>query len=371
MTASENVSLFALCEDCLARQGGEASAQLVGGRSDDCFICRGLTSRKALLTRTALRAIKNYDFQTFTVGLILPPGVQEREDHVRSELKIRGKESVKMQFSRGIGEAVVAATGRSIDKLHPDLAILLNLRDGSIELASKPLFLYGRYTKPRDVSQKIVFCESCGGRGCGDCDGTGYESGPSVESVVTTKLGKVLGSSRMKFTWVGSEDRDSLVKAPGRPFVVEVKSPVRRRSKKAFSMRTGRGLVKVSGLKALPGRPLRIPSFRVQTEVTMEAEGKVGEEELRRFARGMKKGVMVGFRNNKGKMVDKAVQLVSVRGRGRRVVARVKIDGGLPVKRFVSGESVSPSASELLGTPLSCLRFDILKVWETGDFQFG
>jgi len=39
------------------------------------------------------------------------------------------------------------------------------------------------------------------------------------------------------------------------------------------------------------------------------------------------------------------------------------MDGGLPVKRLVSGEAVSPSLSESIGIPLRCERFDIMRVW--------
>ena len=52
-------------------------------------------------------------------------------------------------------------------------------------------------------------------------------------------------------------------------------------------------------------------------------------------------------------------------------MAEIKLDGGLPVKRLISGGSVSLSLAELLKTPLSCQRFDILRVWESGGFKFG
>ena len=48
-----------------------------------------------------------------------------------------------------------------------------------------------------------------------------------------------------------------------------------------------------------------------------------------------------------------------------------ELDGGLPVKRFVSGELVSPSVSEVLKTEVRCSRFDIREVKETGEFEFA
>jgi len=90
-----------------------------------------------------------------------------------------------------------------------------------VEVTSKPLFLYGRYTKPRGVAQRVLFCEECNGRGCERCRGTGYSSSPSVEGIVSKRLGALLGSKKFKFTWFGSEDPDSIVYPPGRPMVVD------------------------------------------------------------------------------------------------------------------------------------------------------
>ena len=41
---------------------------------------------------------EHYEFDTFTIGAILPPDIYEREDQIRSRLKIRGKVSIKTQI---------------------------------------------------------------------------------------------------------------------------------------------------------------------------------------------------------------------------------------------------------------------------------
>ena len=80
----------------------------------------------------------------------------------------------------------------------------------------------------------------------------------------------------------------------------------------------------------------------------------------------------VRYKNNKGKVVFKTVYKVRVlRTGGTKLIVEIKLDGGLPVKRFVNGDSVTPSISEVLKTPVSCQRFDILRVWESGGFEFG
>ena len=106
---------------------------------------------------------------------MLPHGVQEREDTLRSELKIRGGETIKSELAGRLAKAVVKGMrgGRKkVDRLDPDVTSLVDIGDGSVVVTSKPLFLYGRYTKPRGVAQRRLFCEGCNGRGCERCQGT-------------------------------------------------------------------------------------------------------------------------------------------------------------------------------------------------------
>lgn len=134
-------------------------------------------------------------------------------------------------------------------------------------------------------------------------------------------------------------------------------------------MRTGKGLLKLTGMKKLRGKPTSIPSFAFSTRAFLEAEGPIGSavSELKSM-----KNVLVDYRNNKGKNVEKRVHWVKVLTlRGKKLTVDIKLDGGLPVKRLVNGDSVSPSLSEVLKTPLKCQRFDILKVWESRGFEFG
>jgi tRNA pseudouridine synthase 10 len=359
----EKLAEFPLCSSCRERQGAEGGNLPVADEADGCFICGGISRDLEGISEKVISSLSGFEFKTFSVGLTLPQGVQEREDTLRSELKIRGRETVKSEFAGRIAAAVVKGMrgGRKVDRLHPDATVLVDVGQRRVSVASKPLFLYGRYTKPRGVTQRTLFCERCGGRGCERCKGTGYSATPSVEGAVSRRLGRILGSKKFKFTWFGSEDPDSLVFPPGRPMVIESKSPRRRRAPKVLRLRTGRGAMTVSGIRPVT-KKFEHPSFTFMTRVVMSAEGRVAAGDLERLQKQMK-NALVQYRNNKGRLVDKRIYSVKASVRGRRVTADVKLDGGLPVKRLVSGEAVSPSFSESVGTPLRCERFDILRVW--------
>src|SRR5712691_11254496 len=362
----EALQRYELCEPCSLRQGFR-EARATNPRR--CFICRGLTTRLDEIQSDVLRRLRGYEFRTFSVGLSLPEGMQEREDQLRSEYKLKGGETIKGWLSRNLSERIAGATRKLVDKLNPELAVLVDLDASEVRLNSRPLFIYGRYTKPAGVAQRKTLCADCGGGGCAVCGYSGYDGKMSVESVIQKRLGPLLGSKKMKFTWIGTEDPESAVGPSGRPFVVEAKNPRKRRVLRGFVSRTGMGQIRVSSLKLLPSRPLKLPSFKFRTRVTIESSSTVSPEDLRRLSRVMR-NVVVEFRRPGEKPAYKRVYGVKARAAGRGILAEIKLDGGLPVKRLVNGDSVSPSISEVLKADLKCRKFDILKV-EVGEFQFG
>lgn len=359
---------FRLCRFCLERQQA-AQRGIVLVEPHDCFVCGGLSDRVDEASAKVVRGLRRYEFRTFAVGLTLPQGVQEREDTMRSELRIRGGETVKAELGRRLAKAAAKKMrpGRKrIDRLRPDVTAFVDLGTGAVEVTSKPLFLYGRYTKPRGIAQRRLFCEHCNGRGCDKCGDTGYSPSPSVEGLVSKRLGEALGSKRFRFTWFGSEDSESAVFSPGRPMIIESKSPRKRQAPRAIRVRTGKGELLVSGIRVVR-KKLEHPRFTFMTRLVMSADRKVSTDDLRRLQRDMRNKT-VKFSNSKGRMVDKKVYSVKARARGTRITADVKLDGGLPVKRLVSGDAVSPSFSESMMMPLHCERFDIMGVWpKPGD----
>jgi tRNA pseudouridine synthase 10 len=353
---------FPLCRYCRDRQGAGEPGLSLAGTEDGCFICHGMSGDLGRIIEKIISHLGRFEFRTFSVGLMLPHGVQEREDTLRSELKIRGGETIKSEVAGRLAEAIIKGMrGKKVDRLHPDATVLVDVGSGAVEVTSKPLFIYGRYTKPRGVAQRRLFCEGCGGRGCERCQGTGYSSSPSVEGLLSKRLGALLGSKKFKFTWFGSEDPDSIVFPPGRPMVIESKNPRRRRAPRTMRLRTGEGGMSVSGMRIV-AKGFEHPAFTFMTRAVIRAESPVPGEDVRRLQKEMR-NALVQYRNNKGRLVDKKIYFVRASARGKKITADIKLDGGLPVKRLVSGEAVSPSFSESMRMQLRCERFDIMRVW--------
>jgi tRNA pseudouridine synthase 10 len=353
----------------MSRQGSVTeSFEVVRGK--DCFVCAGLTDAVPSLCDKAVKAARRYQFDTFAVGVSLPDGVQEREDELRSDLKLRGAETMKTQTAKQVAESVSGRLRKKVDRQKPDLTLLMNLGTGDVGITTRPVYYYARYTKPRGVSQRRELCERCSGAGCPRCSGTGYSRKASVEGSLRKRFEGFTGSEKMTFTWLGSEDRDSLVHPPGRPFVVEVKNPVKRGLPRRFAARLRGGKVAVSLGRALPSKPVRLPTFSFRTEITAVSSSKVGPDALADLKREFR-GAEVRFERPYERPATKTVYRASATARGKTLLIDAVIDGGLPVKRFVSGELVSPSVSEVLKTEVRCRRFDIREVKETGEFEFA
>lgn len=359
---------FRLCELCAERQG-EGHGLARTPHDEECFICRGLMATIPSRAREAAKKAKRFEFGTFSVGVSLPEGPQEREDELRSVLKLKGSETVKMQAARIVSELVAKTLEKKVDKTRPDLALLVRF-EGEVEASSRPLFLYGRYAKPAGLPQRTEACAKCSGRGCAACASIGFRRTPSVEGLIGEKVKRLTGGERTIFTWLGTEDRTSRVYPPGRPFVVEVKSPVKRRIPKNFRARSKRGEVSVSSCRIFRSKPTGLPRFKFRTRILGSAASSVGVGGLANLHATFKRAT-VRFDRPHDKPAIKMVYSASAASRGRRLVIEAELDGGLPVKRFVTGELVSPSVSEVLGTDVICKKFDILRVIETGRFSYA
>ena len=311
-----------------------------------------------------------FESKTFSVGVVLPGGIQEREDELRSNLKLKGNETIKTQAARLVAARTAEKSGKRPDRSGADINLLVDFGAEDVVVTSRPVFFYGRYSKPAGIPQRRLLCEFCRGTGCKKCRSTGFERKVSVEALLRKKLGGFSGSEKMTITWLGSEDSQSRVFPPGRPFVVEVKSPRKRRLPRKFGARFRGGTVLVTAGRVLPSKPLRLPSFRFVTQIRARAAARVDLRGLRDLRVAFRKA-LVRFERPHNRPVQKTVYRASATARGRDLTIDAELDGGLPVKRFVSGDLVSPSVSEVLKTEVGCRSFDILKVRETGEFEFA
>ena len=125
---------FKLCGFCKDRQGTADRGLSLVGDDRECFVCEGMSGDLGPVTRKIQSGLSRFEFRTFSIGLVLPSGVQEREDTLRSDLKIRGGETIKSEIASRLARAVVVRSrGRKkVDRLHPDATVLVDMGEETL-----------------------------------------------------------------------------------------------------------------------------------------------------------------------------------------------------------------------------------------------
>lgn len=336
------------------RLGGGAAG------SGRCHICRNAYHDMKPLLDMMLERTAGYEFETFLVGTQIKPSVIDRDDRIRSRFRLAGTDGIKTDITRELSRLFSKSTGKKHDALDPDLTITVNLRDRSCRVWSKSILVGGQYTKTaRGLPQRQQPCANCSGHGCHECDFHGITTFESIEGRITRALVSRFGCGTIRFTWIGGEDRSSLVLGPGRPFFARMQSPSRRRPRLARIINLdGVMLHNCRILKGLPRMPVR---FRSAIRIRVSGSGMVSAAALRRLKPELRQPVVVY--DDSGSRATKSVSCVRYRRiSGTDFALAIDAEGGLPVKRFVEGADVNPSVSKIVGVPCICTRFDFVDV---------
>ena len=80
----------------------------------------------------------------------------------------------------------------------------------------------------------------------------------SVEGAISKFLFQKFGGTTAKFTWIGGEDKSSLVLGSGRPFFVKIQNPHKRNVKLS---NVSIDSIKINHLKSVYGSPKKPLKF--------------------------------------------------------------------------------------------------------------
>lgn len=352
--------------------------------TNECHICSGLMHESESIVKR-IREILNddYHFDTFLIGASLPAHLYEKEDRIRARFKIRGRENIKSQFMRDLRKKFREATKKQIDFLYPDIMINLQFEKETtldINIKMRPLIILGRYVKKnRGIPQR---------RG-GDYSGCEIhmqnEFSPfvnltplpastalavciledtSIQSIISREILRITKGERLKFSWIGSEDEESLVSGSGRPFFVQIRNPktIHLNKRRLNFPRYGLFVNIERYFKKLPEQPVQ---FITKTRIVIQSSRQLGKEEVLKIKSLADSVVVFPNQKNKSKSSTKRIYSLDVVKINNRVFElHLVADGGLAIKQFVEGrEYISPNVSTAANLPCECLLFDILDVW--------
>ncbi len=364
---------YDICNNCtgrlFAKKMGLSSNQLLGEKiknrlnfksSKICYICKEIHSNLQLIVDRMLDQSSDYEFSTFVLGAILKPSIIDKDDLIRSKFKLQGIDSVKTGITKELSKKFAMKTKKMIDFLNPDLTFTYNFKNDSCELQTRTLILSGRYVKKnRGLSQKQSSCINCNGKGCLQCNNHGFSNFTSVEGKIAKFLFEKFSGTQTKITWIGGEEKNSLVLGNGRPFFVKLYNPKKRVSR--LSKKYALDELEIYNLKIISKIPKKVISFRSSIKLSILTEQKLTQKSLELLKTLKKTSIEIFEKPNK--RTQKSIYRIKFKKSSpKSFLIWITADGGLPIKRFVEGNNVHPNLSELLGNKCKCKEFDFHKV---------
>jgi len=386
-----------ICDDCLGRQFAKCSTNLTNKQRGNalrivtamlnrepftpaeaqdsnalCWVCGGLFAQLSEWADRCLTTLEGVEFSTFLVGTRLSGRLAENEEIIWAESKTTMAEPLKSALNREIGKRIEAFTGAKVDFQRPDVLLLVDLARDKVEAQIHPLFLYGRYKKfVRGIPQTRWPCRECEGKGCPRCDYKGKMYPESVQEIIEERALHMTEGAATVFHGAGREDIDALMLGTGRPFVLEVISPLKRDLELQAlenAINTSQNKVAVSGLK--------YTDHHAVVKIKNTASDKVYRLKVIYEDRVDPKKLRAALTRLQGEIEQVTPQRVAHRRadikRHKKVYSAdlkddeiiIRCEGGLYVKELISGDNgrTTPNLSALIETRAEVSELDVLDV---------
>jgi len=369
-TAGKILKKYDLCDHCLGRLFSKqlhlTSNKVLGkklkkksGSAEKCYICKNLFENLNHFFKLMLDVSSNYSFTTFSVGAMIKPSIVDRDDSVRSEFKLKGVDSIKTDITKELGSLFSRKTKKTIDYVDPETTFTVNFKDESCQIRSKSITLSGRYVKSqRGFPQKQKSCDNCSGKGCRICNFHGITEYDSVEGAISQLIFKKFGGTTAKYTWIGGEDQSSLVLGNGRPFFVKIQNPLKRKVK--LSNVTVNS-INLSNLKLVYESPKKSLKFISTIKIKISTKSPIDPEYLKKL-KDLTLSPLVVYEKSGKRSEKKIFQAKYKKVSKNALILNIKAEGGLPIKRFVISDDITPGISKILNTPCVCQEFDFLEI---------
>lgn len=368
-------------EDALRRLP-QSHLYVAEGSRDVCPLCGGLMGRLQELVDLVVRSAEGVEFGTFQIGTRVAEELKEREEALWRKYSPGAPEPIGREINREVGRRFSEITGREFSRDRPDVVFILDTELLGVERVISPLFIRGRYRKlERGIPQTRWPHRECRGRGCEGCGYTGKQYPTSVEEIIGEVMKVAAQATNYKLHGMGREDVDALMLGRGRPFVMELSSPLKRsldlKALEEEINRSAGGKVEVEELQYATREDVRWfkeargrKTYRVRIR---SLEGEIDEEKLKKVLSLLPSSPIhqrtparVRHRRADRVRVRRVYEASVEEVDGPEATIRVVAEGGLYIKELVHGDGggTTPSVSSELGVPLEVLQLDVLDVEE-------
>ncbi len=363
---------YRLCDVCLGRlyakkmavssndRLGKKLQTFLKTKATKCYICKNLLENLQYPLKAIIEATSDMQFSTFVIGATIKPSLIDRDDFIKSKFKLRGIDGIKTSITKELSKKFSKKTRSKIDFNSPDVTITFNFKDNTCDVKSKPVFVFGKYTKEkRGLEQKQKSCSNCRGKGCVVCEFHGIGNFESVEGSIAKILYQKFSSPKVKISWIGGEDKDSLVLGRGRPFFAKILNPKKRKLK--FPSKIKVKEITIHNLRIIDKVPSGPLQFISKIEITVLTKKPIDTKLLKSLKKITKSPVVIYEKF--GRRNEKFIHNLKYKKTSQNSFSlTIKTDGGLPVKHFVNGQNVFPNLSDLLDNQCTCKKFDFHEV---------
>jgi len=381
--SEEVLEKHSLCNNCLGRLFGmlgkgsnyirgksirlilnmerEAKGMPAFKEPERCELCGNILKRIEYLARLCYeRAQKlGIEFESFLVGSRFPKEIMDKEKQLWEEFGLEFAEPINREFNREMGKFLEVLFQKPVDKESPDVTFIIDPCCERIELQIKPLYIYGRY-------RKLV-------RGIPQTPLKGFKE--SVASIICRPFSKVT-RGKCIFHGTGREDVDVRMLGNGRPFVVEIKKPMKRKidlEKIAQEINQSKK-VEVLNLRFISREEMErvlTSNHKKEYEALVYVEEGITKEDVKSLMEKLQNCTV--YQRTPRRVLKRRADIVRVRKvydvnaeiiDDKHFKLRLITDGGLYIKELISGDNgrTTPSVSEILGKKAWCEKLDVLNI---------
>lgn len=351
-----------LCRICNSANGSAFTA-------GECHICSGRAEQTEAMIEKAVALLSAEKAKSFSMSTNIPKDWLTNEEDVW-DISIREARSIKDFLNKAISTHLQKKTGLGYES-DGDCRVVFEYSSGDVRLERNQLFVFGRYKKlSAGLSQSRWLCAKCEGRGCERCGGKGrnYES-------VEERIGEPFKAAGDAEGYVlhasGREDVDATNTA-GRPFILEIKNPRKRRLDFAAILEeiSKSGEVTVED-PAVVGRAFVEVVTESHFDKSYEADVEFGRELTKEDLQKIEslRGRSIAQQTPK-RVAHRRADIVRHRrvkeakiakAGGNKATITITAEAGTYIKELISGDGgrTNPSMAELLGTKAECKKLNV------------
>ncbi|PIV68268.1 MAG: hypothetical protein COS07_04575, partial [Candidatus Aenigmarchaeota archaeon CG01_land_8_20_14_3_00_37_9] len=123
------------------------NAKLKPKKPGKCSICGDIFPELKKKAKLIAKEMEKYEYKTFLIGCMPTAALLEKEQGFWSKVGIEWCEPIKSEINRVLGKEVEKITGKSMDRLNPDINAIYDLKKDGVELIVRSVFIYGKYQK--------------------------------------------------------------------------------------------------------------------------------------------------------------------------------------------------------------------------------